>query len=59
EIFPPEVTNGDTVEVFADTENLEPGMHIIYVNVSALIGEQRVAETIQGYIVVSSVGACQ
>ena len=53
------MTNGDTVEVFADTENLEPGMHIIYVNVSALIGEQRVAETIQGYIVVSSVGACQ
>ena len=59
EIFPAAVTNGETVEVFADTQNLDPGLHIIYVNVSAVIGERKVAETIQGYIVVSSVGGCQ
>jgi hypothetical protein len=59
EIYPPDVTNGDTVQVFADTKDLMPGMHIIYINVTATINEQMVGEMIQGYIVVSDVqGGC-
>ncbi len=53
EIYPQDVTNGDTVQVFADTKNLLPGMHVIYINVTATINDQMVAEMIQGYIVVS------
>lgn len=53
EIYPQEVSNGDTVQVFADTQDLSPGMYIIYVNVTATINDQMVAEMIQGYIVVS------
>ena len=56
EVQPATVTNGDTVQVFADTETLPPGLHTIYLNVSAQIGDTIVAETIQGYIVVRSDG---
>jgi hypothetical protein len=59
EVFPPNVKNGDTVQVFADTTDLPPGMHLIYVNVTADIGDHQVAEMIQGYIVVTDVkGGC-
>jgi hypothetical protein len=59
EVFPPSVSDGDTVQVFADTTDLPPGMRVIYVNVSATIGEHTVAEMIQGYIVVTDVeGGC-
>ncbi len=59
EVYPPVVKNGDTVQVFADTGGLASGLHTIYVNVTASIGEQLVAETIQGYIVVTDVqGGC-
>jgi hypothetical protein len=57
EVYPPRVASGDTVQVYADTANLLPGLHTIYVNVTATIGEQIVAEMIQGYIVVTE-GGC-
>ncbi|GIV82005.1 MAG: hypothetical protein KatS3mg051_1359 [Anaerolineae bacterium] len=57
EVYPPRVASGDTVQVYADTTNLLPGLHTIYVNVTASIGDQLVAETIQGYIVVTD-GGC-
>jgi hypothetical protein len=59
EVFPPNISDGDTVQVFADTTDLPSGMHVIYVTVSASIGEHAVAEMIQGYIVVTDVkGGC-
>ena len=59
EVYPPVVKDGDTVQVFADTKNLSPGLHTVYVNVDSTIGEQAVAEMIQGYIVVTDVqGGC-
>ena len=41
------MTNGDRVQVYAGTTGLPPGLHTIYVNVTATIGEQMVAETIR------------
>lgn len=59
DIYPPNVKNGDTVQVFADTKGLSPGMYLIYINVSSTIGDQMVAEMIQGYVVVSDLqGGC-
>src|SRR5690606_30384901 len=52
EVYPPEVTSGETVTVFADTTGLAPGVHTIYVNVTATIGGDLVSEMIQGYVVV-------
>jgi hypothetical protein len=59
EFVPETVSNGDTVQVFADTEELEPGLHIVFINVTATIGEELVGEAIQGYIVVNDDGGCQ
>ena len=59
EIYPQTVRSGDTVQLYADTSNLEVGLHVVYLNVTATIGDQFVAETIQGYIVVNdSPGWC-
>lgn len=58
EVIPERVSNNDTVQVFADTEMLPPGLHTIYLNVSTMIGDTIVAETIQGYIVVRTGGGC-
>lgn len=52
EVYPPEVTSGETVTVFADTTNLAPGVHTIYINVTATIGGDLISEMIQGYVVV-------
>jgi hypothetical protein len=52
DIYPPAVSNGDTVQIFADTRGLSPGMYVIYLNVSATIADQIIAQTIQGYVVV-------
>jgi hypothetical protein len=59
EVYPPRVRSGDTVQVFADTTGLSPGLHVIYVNTEATIGGQIVSEVIQGYIVVTeTAGGC-
>ncbi|MBI5958749.1 MAG: hypothetical protein HY866_08440 [Chloroflexi bacterium] len=59
DIYPPIVSNGDRVQVFADTHDLPPSMYVIYLNVSATIGDQVVSQMIQGYIVVTDVqGGC-
>ena len=58
EVYPPRVRNGDTVQVYADTTALPPGLHVIFVNVTTTIGDQFVAEMIQGYIVVTADGGC-
>jgi hypothetical protein len=59
EVYPPTVDSGDTVQVFADTETLPPGLHVIYVNVTATVDDQMMAQAIQGYIVVNDVqGGC-
>jgi hypothetical protein len=39
--------------VYADTRDLMPGLHVVFLNVTATIGSQLVGETIQGYIVVT------
>jgi hypothetical protein len=53
EIYPASLRNGDRVQVFADTTDLPPGLHVIYLNVHTTIGGRAVAEVIQGYIVVT------
>ncbi len=58
EVYPPRVRDGDTVQVYADTTALPPGLHVIFVNVTTTIGDQIVAEMIQGYIVVTEDGGC-
>ncbi len=59
DVYPPTVTSGDTVQIFADTTGLTTGMYIIYVNVSATINEEVVAQMIQGYVVISDImGGC-
>jgi len=59
EVFPPTARNGETVQVFADTNGLSPGLHIIYVNAQADIGERTMSEMIQGYIVITDeAGGC-
>jgi hypothetical protein len=52
EVFPPDPSAGDTVQVYADTTNLRPGLHTIYLNVAATIEEEAYAQMIQGYIVI-------
>ncbi len=59
DVFPQVARSGDTVQIYADTTGLEPGLHTIYINVTATIDGQTVGETIQGYIVVNEVvGDC-
>lgn len=59
EIYPERLRSGDTVQVYADTSDLAPGLHIIYLNVQTTIGGRAVAEVIQGYIVVTDLrGGC-
>ncbi len=59
EVFPPTARNGETVQVFADTNGLSPGLHLIYVNAQADIGERTMSELIQGYIVITDeAGGC-
>jgi hypothetical protein len=59
EVYPQRLHNGDRVQVFADTTDLPPGLHVIYLNVRTTIGERAVAEVIQGYIVVTDLpGSC-
>lgn len=53
EVYPPAVRSGDTVQVYADTAGLPPGLHTFFLNVTATIGGQAVGEMIQGYIVVT------
>jgi hypothetical protein len=56
EVLPTTVANGDRVQVYAETYGLDPGMYIIYLNVSATIGEDVVGEMIQGYVVIDDQG---
>jgi hypothetical protein len=56
DVYPARVRDGDTVQVFADTTDLPPGLHVIYINVSATIDDRVVSEMIQGYIVVTDLG---
>jgi hypothetical protein len=59
EVFPPTVTNGDTVQVYADTTGLDFGMHVIYVNVTATIAGELMSQSIQGYLVINDMqGEC-
>lgn len=53
ELLPATVTNGETVQVFADVQGMTPGLHVIYINVSTMAGDERLAQMIQGYIVVT------
>ncbi|NDJ75198.1 MAG: hypothetical protein GYB65_02975 [Chloroflexi bacterium] len=57
QITPERVRNGDTVQVMADTTGLDTGLHIVYINVLAEIGNTIISETIQGYIVIVE-GGC-
>lgn len=58
-VYPESVRSGDLVQVYADTTGLDPGLHAIFVNVTATISGETVGETIQGYIVVTDVaGGC-
>lgn len=52
EVYPPEVSSGERVSVYADTTGLAPGVYTVYVNATAAIGGDLVSEMIQGYIVV-------
>jgi hypothetical protein len=59
EVYPEQVHDGDQVQVYADTTDLAPGLHVIYLNVRTTIGGRAVAEVIQGYIVVTDLeGEC-
>jgi hypothetical protein len=58
EVMPTTVSSGDTVQVFANTEKLIPGLYIIYVNVTATIEDQNVSQALQGYIVVDQSKGC-
>ncbi|MBN1566139.1 MAG: hypothetical protein JXA10_20040 [Anaerolineae bacterium] len=53
EVYPDQLRSGDLVQVYADTTDLAPGLHVIYLNVRTTIGGRAVAEVIQGYIVVT------
>lgn len=58
-IYPERLRNGDRVQVFADTTDVPPGLHIIYLNVQTTIGGRAVSEVIQGYVVVTDIaGGC-
>ncbi len=58
-VYPDSVRSGDTVQVYADTTGLDPGLHMIVVNVTATINGEVVGETIQGFIVINEVaGGC-
>ncbi len=58
-VYPETVRSGDSVQVYADTTGLDPGLHTIFVNVTATIDGEIVGETIQGYIVVNDIaGGC-
>ncbi len=50
---------GDVVTVYADTTGLTEGYYLIYINVSANIAGQNVAQNLRGYVIVSdSYAAC-
>ena len=55
-VYPEAVRSGDMVQVYADTTGLDPGLHTIYINVTATINGETVGETIQGYLVVNEDG---
>jgi len=60
EVYPTSARAGDTVQVYADTNGLSAGQHTVFINVSAAIGEDIIAQSVQGYIVVrNDPGACQ
>lgn len=59
EVYPPTAYSGDTVEVYANTTGLGPGLYVIYVNVTAIIGGDLVAQMVQGNVVINDVqGPC-
>lgn len=58
EVNPVVASSGDTVQVFASTDQLNPGMHVIYINVSMPVGDEIYGDVIQGYIVVNDTDGC-
>jgi hypothetical protein len=59
DILPQDVVSGDSVQVFVNTSDMDLGMHPIYINVTATINGEYVAEMIEGYIVISAaLGDC-
>jgi hypothetical protein len=52
EVSPKEARPGDTVNVVVDTTGMDqPGQYTIFINVTATIGERRISQSIQGYVV--------
>ncbi|MBN1679533.1 MAG: hypothetical protein JW966_04525 [Anaerolineae bacterium] len=58
EVTPDVIESGQTVQVYAQTGHLAPGLYVFYVNVTATIGGQRVAQALQGYVRVTETRGC-
>lgn len=47
---------GQGVDIFANTASLQPGLHVIYVNLRTTIGGQIRAQNVRGFVVVGNDG---